>query len=198
MANCNKCRKPIRKVNQTYGFCSVCQCGKPRGRGKCRKQAGKCGVAAHNSPQKSGKITKKTGKKAKLRKRNCVVCGNEGHGPMSCGTPRSKSGILKSGSIVSHEGHPSEWKLSLCKCVGNSWISHWREVSGSRQKKCARMRCSEDASDGAHVRIKGRNGIFIIPLCVSHNRNWQQKRGTQFEVKETKWATANPHRSCRL
>jgi len=195
---CKKCGKTIGNVNRIYGFCSTCQCGKDMGSGKCRKEAGKCGVKAHTSGYKSSHNSKKTGKKKAAKKRTCIACENAGHGPMDCGTPRNKSGRLESGSVVSHEGHPSEWRLSLCKCPGNGWINHWRSVSGSRQKKCAEKSCSENANDGAHVRIKGRKGIFIIPLCTSHNRNWQQKRGTEFEVKATTWVSANPHRSCRL
>ncbi|WP_104682782.1 hypothetical protein [Helicobacter felis] len=65
----------------------------------------------------------------------------------------------------------------------SSWIEYYKDKSNLSSPKCAQFGCSNSASLGAHVKIRGRRGIWIVPMCSSDNPRTNEeinvKKGTR-------------------
>lgn len=75
------------------------------------------------------------------------------------------------------------------------WIKHWENVELGKRGKCSKKGCSNDATDGAHVRKADGSSQkrYIIPLCGSCNVSVK----TPFNTKAgTKLAWANVSETC--
>ena len=57
-----------------------------------------------------------------------------------------------------------------------SWIKYWENESGKIRGECGVKDCKKIASDGAHIEIVERDGIFfILPMCHMHSMQNNQK-----------------------
>lgn len=83
---------------------------------------------------------------------------------------RSKTITLKSGSRVKNIKGTGD-----CEAQGyDSWKKFYKRAGGKKRKwpeRCRVSRCTEDATDGAHVKLehKRKREEWIIPMCSRHN-----------------------------
>lgn len=54
-----------------------------------------------------------------------------------------------------------------------SWLDFYEKESGKSAKSCKVKYCTNDATDGAHVKKVDSidNSWYIVPLCRSHNHD---------------------------
>lgn len=81
------------------------------------------------------------------------------------------------------------------KCQCGSWINHWETFSQVKAGICKEVKCTNPATDGAHVQktIANDNNWYIIPLCKEHNL----LKGKEIEVVDsTTFIPANKKETC--
>ena len=70
---------------------------------------------------------------------------------------------------------------------GGSWKEFYEERR-TWPKTCRIRRCSKDATAGAHVKIEGEYGEWIIPMCAEHNHpsneDWMPVNQDTFAILE--------------
>ncbi len=52
------------------------------------------------------------------------------------------------------------------------WLQHYRDILDHAQDQtycCSAGRCNRSGTHGAHVIFKKREGVFLVPLCPTHN-----------------------------
>ena len=66
----------------------------------------------------------------------------------------------------------SEQSKLSCRC--GSWITHWRNYTGSKRQRCAALGCNEIAKVGGHVISVDKrktNHRYIVPLLYGCNHH---------------------------
>ena len=60
---------------------------------------------------------------------------------------------------------------SSCAPRGSAgtWKQFYTQRTGFWPSCCCIFRCGNGATGGAHVRISGQHGVWIIPMCSEHN-----------------------------
>lgn len=81
------------------------------------------------------------------------------------------------------------------KCRCGSWIKHWDNFAKRSVGNCAVLRCTEKATDGAHVKKSGPADPkhYIIPLCHQHNISNESHK----VLNSTEFVPANTKETCR-
>ncbi|CAB4033890.1 Hypothetical predicted protein [Paramuricea clavata] len=63
----------------------------------------------------------------------------------------------------------------------DSWKQYYvGESECEWPEHCRIIRCMEKAEHGAHVKCKGKRGVWILPMCPTHNNPYNEE-----------WMTAN-------
>lgn len=55
------------------------------------------------------------------------------------------------------------------RCGCGSGFNHYSRVRGVGRTWCAIRGCRAKATDGAHVWVEGKSGLYIVPTCHMHN-----------------------------
>ncbi|CAB3989908.1 Hypothetical predicted protein [Paramuricea clavata] len=84
-----------------------------------------------------------------------------------------------------------------------TWKKFWLRHSDSEWPSLCRVRhCMEQAEGGAHVRMKKKCGVFIVPMCGKHNnaqnQDWYSVEEHTIAVRVDEEDTSGPVGPCYL
>jgi hypothetical protein len=107
---------------------------------------------------------------------------------------RTDSSIADAAKVVEKSS------VLVCNAVGStcdrrpsgkaSWTQAWADVTGRQKGVCAAAGCSDAASKGGHVYMKGqpKSYCYIVPICTHHNTSRYNDAGY-----DTEWYAIRPN-----